>query len=221
MVRGRGEPTATADVRLLCSGRERVMTVPSEEEARAAGFATRESMARKAWEFYSTRDAAMTHDFRGGYHQGYIDGAASRVSTPPSEEVVDRAARAMYKITNLLSMSGARDLARAALKSIPPSEADTLEAFADRMANGVYLETGASEHHEAFNRAHMDAARQARAEAARLRGAVPAVPVLPTEPEGKEPLLSAVCEDAGHDECMMPGCSFDCHSAPTEPEEKR
>lgn len=47
--------------------------------------------------------------------------------------------------------------------------ASVLEAFADRMANSIYLETGGSAHHEAFNRAHLDAASLARAEATRIR----------------------------------------------------
>lgn len=157
------------------------MSTPSKEEARAA--------AEAYFPHGDVRPYATRH-----FIAGYLAALASRVSTPPSEDAVDRAARAMYRLTHELSMSGARDLARGAL-AVLPSEADVLEAFARRMANGIYLETGGSEHHEAFNRAHMDAARLAFAEAARLRGAVPAVPVPPTEPETLAP-MSPVFEDS-------------------------
>lgn len=67
------------------------MTMNTEDEARPTGFAYREDMARKAWEFFTGSDERMSHDFRGGYHQGFIDGAAYRVSTTPSERRVQQA----------------------------------------------------------------------------------------------------------------------------------
>jgi len=53
-------------------------------------------------------------------------------------------------------------------RALAAHDAQVLRDFADRMANGIYLETGGSAHHEAFNRAHMDAATLARAEATRI-----------------------------------------------------
>lgn len=41
-----------------------------------AGFAARERRAEAAWEFFTEREVEMTHEFRGGYHQGFIDGRA-------------------------------------------------------------------------------------------------------------------------------------------------
>lgn len=47
----------------------------AEKEARGVpGFAERENRATRAWEFFANDDRAMSHDFRGGYHQGLIDG---------------------------------------------------------------------------------------------------------------------------------------------------
>ena len=51
------------------------------------GFAARERMAEVAWEFYFDRNAGeMAHDFRGGYHQGYIDGMRAIVKEPSDDD---------------------------------------------------------------------------------------------------------------------------------------
>lgn len=52
---------------------------------------------------------------------------ASAVSSPPTitDDMVERAARAMYAQTNQLSMSGAKDLARAALAAALHSGGET------------------------------------------------------------------------------------------------
>lgn len=46
---------------------------PTDDE-RVPGFAEREKRAARAWEFFARDDREMSHDFRGGYHQGMIDG---------------------------------------------------------------------------------------------------------------------------------------------------
>lgn len=56
---------------------EKAHTLVADEMA-VPGFAEREKRAAWAWEFFTRTDHEMTHDFRGGYHQGVIDEAGRR-----------------------------------------------------------------------------------------------------------------------------------------------
>ena len=84
-----------------------------------AGFAERERLARAAWEFFSERDAdEMTHQFRGGYHQGFIDGQSHSVPAEADEAMVERMARILFAQTTearsgfTWPLNGERDRAR-------------------------------------------------------------------------------------------------------------
>lgn len=52
------------------------------EEPRRVGFADRERLAHSAYAIFhpSEDQRSMTHDFRGGFHLGFLDGLASAKS---------------------------------------------------------------------------------------------------------------------------------------------
>lgn len=59
---------------------------PTDDERKVPNFAVREKSAERAWEFYVNDGSGrrMSHDFRGGYHQGMIDGFRRPAQTEPT-----------------------------------------------------------------------------------------------------------------------------------------
>ena len=64
-------------------------TAPADDNRGVPGFAEREKRAARAWEFFARSDREMSHDFRGGYHQGLIDGLRRAPATPAVTDEMD------------------------------------------------------------------------------------------------------------------------------------